>query len=101
MINSTPENRLNSDFSAGFWRLTDPKISLASMASTFLGACLAAAHREIHVGWLSFTIFGFFSAPAHDAMTEGRSPPSGLQPGALHYFSRGRAHSTGAIANGL
>ena len=61
MVSSTPENRLNPDFFAGFWRLADPKITLASMASIFLGACLAAAHGEIHVGWLTLTIFGFFA----------------------------------------
>jgi 1,4-dihydroxy-2-naphthoate octaprenyltransferase len=52
---------LNADFFAGFWRLADPKITLASMASIFLGACLAAAHGDIHVGWLLLTIFGFFA----------------------------------------
>jgi 1,4-dihydroxy-2-naphthoate octaprenyltransferase len=46
---------------AGFWRLADPKITLASMASIFLGASLAAADGDIHVGWLAVTIFGFFA----------------------------------------
>jgi 1,4-dihydroxy-2-naphthoate octaprenyltransferase len=31
------------------------------MASIFLGACLAAAHGEMHAGWLAMTIFGFFA----------------------------------------
>lgn len=31
------------------------------MASIFLGACLAAAHGDIHAGWLAVTIFGFFA----------------------------------------
>jgi 1,4-dihydroxy-2-naphthoate octaprenyltransferase len=46
---------------AGFWRLADPKITLASMASIFLGACLTAAHGDIHAGWLGVTILGFFA----------------------------------------
>ena len=36
----SPETML--DFRAGFWRLADPKITLASMASLFLGTCFAA-----------------------------------------------------------
>jgi 1,4-dihydroxy-2-naphthoate octaprenyltransferase len=51
----------NRDFLAGFWRLADPKITLASMASIFLGASLAAANGEIHAGWLGMTILGFFA----------------------------------------
>jgi len=31
-----------TNFRAGFWRLADPKISLASMASIFLGASAAS-----------------------------------------------------------
>ena len=31
------------------------------MASIFLGACLAAAHGDIHAGWLSLTVFAFFA----------------------------------------
>lgn len=58
---STQKSSSNSDFFTGFWRLADPKITLASMASIFLGACLAAAHGEIHVGWLSLTVLGFFA----------------------------------------
>ena len=61
MVGSTAENPLNADFFAGFWRLADPKITLASMASIFLGACLAAAHGEFHAGWLAMTVFGFFA----------------------------------------
>jgi 1,4-dihydroxy-2-naphthoate octaprenyltransferase len=51
----------NRDFLAGFWRLADPKITLASMASIFLGASLVAADGDIHVGWLVVTILGFFA----------------------------------------
>jgi 1,4-dihydroxy-2-naphthoate octaprenyltransferase len=59
-IRSTP-NGPDGNFLAGFWRLADPKITLASMASIFLGACLVAAHGEIHAGWLGVTVLGFFA----------------------------------------
>lgn len=49
------------DLGKGFWRLADPKISLASMASIFLGACVAAAHGPLHYGWLAVTILGIFA----------------------------------------
>jgi len=61
MGSSSLENQLTPDFLAGFWRLADPKITLASMASIFLGACLAAAHGQIHAAWLAVTVFGFFA----------------------------------------
>ena len=48
-------------FRAGFWRLADPKISLASFASIFLAACLAGAAGPIHWGWLALTILGVFA----------------------------------------
>jgi 1,4-dihydroxy-2-naphthoate octaprenyltransferase len=54
-------NGPDGNFLAGFWRLADPKITLASMASVFLGACLVAAQGEIHAGWLGVTVLGFFA----------------------------------------
>lgn len=53
--------RANSAFWQGFWRLADPKISLASFASIFLGACAAAADGTIHFGWLAVTTLGIFA----------------------------------------
>lgn len=47
-------------FLAGFWRLADPKISLASMAAMFLGACAAAHDGPLSYGWLALTVFGIF-----------------------------------------
>jgi 1,4-dihydroxy-2-naphthoate octaprenyltransferase len=44
----------------GFWRLADPKISLASFAGIFMAACFAAADGEIHAGWLLITVLGIF-----------------------------------------
>jgi 1,4-dihydroxy-2-naphthoate polyprenyltransferase len=49
------------DFAAGFWRLADPKISLASMASILIGACAAAAAGPIQWSWLALTVFGIFA----------------------------------------
>ena len=49
------------DWWKGFQRLADPKISLASMASIFLGTCAAAAQGPLQVGWLAITILGIFA----------------------------------------
>lgn len=51
---------MGSTFWQGFWRLADPKISLASFAGLFLGACVAAADTGLHWGWLTLTILGVF-----------------------------------------
>jgi 1,4-dihydroxy-2-naphthoate polyprenyltransferase len=45
---------------AGFWRLADPKISLASMASIFLGVAVARHDGPLSLGWLLLTVFGIF-----------------------------------------
>ncbi len=58
---NTQHQNLNNDLWLGFWRLADPKITLASMSSIFLAACLAAADGEINVFWLIVTICGFFA----------------------------------------
>ena len=44
----------------GVWRLADPKISLASMASIFLGACATASMGTVDAFWLVATILGVF-----------------------------------------
>jgi 1,4-dihydroxy-2-naphthoate octaprenyltransferase len=49
------------NFPRGFWRLADPKISLASMAAMFLGACLAAHDGPISWLWLALTVAGIFA----------------------------------------
>lgn len=46
--------------SSGIWRLADPKISLASFASIFLGACAAAREGRLAWGWLAVTVLGIF-----------------------------------------
>lgn len=52
---------MGKDFWVGFWRLADPKISLASFASMFLGACLAAAALPLDWRWLGLAIAGIFA----------------------------------------
>lgn len=45
----------------GIWALSDPKISLASMAAMFLGACAAAAAGPVNWGWLAATVIGIYA----------------------------------------
>lgn len=52
---------VRANFAAGLWRLADPKISLASVASMALGACAAAAAGPLHPGWLALTVFGILA----------------------------------------
>jgi 1,4-dihydroxy-2-naphthoate polyprenyltransferase len=48
----------------GVFRLADPKITLASVASMILGAALAGARGPIAWGWLALTILGVFCVEA-------------------------------------
>lgn len=50
----------NKNFWRGFWRLADPKISLASFAGLWLGACAASADHGLAWGWLVLTVLGVF-----------------------------------------
>ena len=64
MATSTSATRVGatgSDLPAGVWRLADPKISLASMASILLGTCAAAANGPVSWGWLAVLIVGIFA----------------------------------------
>jgi len=45
----------------GVWRLADPTISLASLASMLLGACAAAAAGPLNRGWLALTVIGILA----------------------------------------
>ncbi len=47
-------------FCTGLWRLADPKISLASFAGMFLGACAAARDGGLSWRWLLLTVLGVF-----------------------------------------
>lgn len=51
---------MSSRFWQGFWRLADPKISLASFAGLLLAGCVAAADQGLAWGWLLLTILGVF-----------------------------------------
>jgi 1,4-dihydroxy-2-naphthoate octaprenyltransferase len=55
------ENELTRNFARGLWHLADPKISLASFASMFLGACAATAVVPVEWGWLTATVLGIFA----------------------------------------
>lgn len=44
----------------GIWRIADPKITLASAASVFLGCAAAARGGRISWGWLGLTALGIF-----------------------------------------
>ncbi|MFT5232637.1 MAG: 1,4-dihydroxy-2-naphthoate octaprenyltransferase [Candidatus Krumholzibacteriia bacterium] len=48
-------------FGQGFWRLADPKISLASFSGMFMAACLAATDHSLSPLWLLLTISGIFA----------------------------------------
>lgn len=50
-----------TNFRQGFWRLADPKISLASVASMVLGATAAAAAGPLALGWLALTVLGILA----------------------------------------
>jgi 1,4-dihydroxy-2-naphthoate polyprenyltransferase len=51
---------MGTDLRAGIWRLADPKVTLASVASMFLGACAAAHDGPMAWGWLALTVLGVF-----------------------------------------
>ncbi len=73
---------MGTNFGLGLWHLVDPKISLASMASLFLGACVAAAEGPLHWGWLALTVFGVFCIEvAKNASGEIFDFDSGADPG--------------------
>lgn len=55
-----PLHRMTSAFWVGVFRVSDPKITLASAASLFLGTCAAAHDGPLRLGWLLATVFGIF-----------------------------------------
>lgn len=52
------------DLWRGIWRIADPKITLASVASMILGAALAGYDGAISWGWLAITVLGIFCVEA-------------------------------------
>ncbi|HEY0996289.1 MAG TPA: prenyltransferase [Gemmatimonadaceae bacterium] len=60
MTTATQPRPARSPVVEGVWRLADPKISLASFAGMFLGACAAATVGGVAWGWLALTVLGIF-----------------------------------------
>lgn len=61
MASSNSSSPLGPGFAAGFWRLADPKISLTSVASIYLGVSVAAAEGAYSGLWLAVTVIAFFA----------------------------------------
>lgn len=53
-----------TSLTAGIWRVADPKITLASVASMIVGASAAALAGPIAWGWLAATVLGIFAIEA-------------------------------------
>jgi len=53
-----------SSIAHGVWRVADPKITLASVASMLVGAGAAAWHGSLAWGWLALTVLGIFCVEA-------------------------------------
>jgi 1,4-dihydroxy-2-naphthoate octaprenyltransferase len=54
----------SSSIAAGVWRVADPKITLASVASMLVGVGTAAWHGPIAWGWLALCVVGIFCVEA-------------------------------------
>jgi 1,4-dihydroxy-2-naphthoate octaprenyltransferase len=69
VTHALPARRTN--FAAGVWRVADPKITLASVASMIIGAAAAAWAGPVAWGWLAATVAGIFCVePAKNASGE-------------------------------
>ena len=62
VTHALPARRTN--FAAGVWRVADPKITLASVASMIIGATAAAWAGPVAWGWLAATVAGIFCVEA-------------------------------------
>jgi 1,4-dihydroxy-2-naphthoate octaprenyltransferase len=60
-MSGDPPKLAYKPFLQGFWRLADPKISLASFSGVFMAACMAAADYVLAPAWLLLTIAGIFA----------------------------------------
>jgi len=56
-----PEETADRAFLEGVYRLADPKVSLASIASMILGAAVAAHQGPLAWGWLALTVVGILA----------------------------------------
>lgn len=52
---------MKRSLATGLWRLADPKISLASFSSLFLGTALAARDGDLSIAWLAVTVAGILA----------------------------------------
>ena len=64
VTHALPRPRTRGNFAAGVWRVADPKITLASVASMIVGATAAAWYGPIAWGWLLATVAGIFCVEA-------------------------------------
>lgn len=64
MVTSALPRPHTSNIAAGVWRVADPKITLASVASMIVGATCAAWQGPIAWGWLLATVLGIFCVEA-------------------------------------
>jgi len=60
-MQANPTSGSNGCFRKGFWRLADPKVSLASLAGMFMAAAIAAADQALTWPWLMLTVAGVFA----------------------------------------
>lgn len=51
---------MKNRFWIGFWRLADPKISLTSVASIYIGATVAASESALSLAWVAVLLLAFF-----------------------------------------
>lgn len=67
MSRVTPSGSISTHGSSiwqGVYRIADPKITLASVSSMFVGACAAAADGKLSWLWLAITVLGVFCIEA-------------------------------------
>lgn len=64
VTHALPANPSLHSIAAGVWRVADPKITLASVASMLVGAAAAAWQGPVAWGWLALTVLGIFFVEA-------------------------------------
>lgn len=64
MASPTSQAGRGTAFWSGLWRISDPKITLASVASMLLGGAMAASEGPLSPGWLTLTIAAVFCLEA-------------------------------------
>ncbi len=57
-------DRSRRSIAAGIWRVADPKITLASVASMIVGGAVAGHDGPMAWGWLALTVLGVFAVEA-------------------------------------